>query len=318
MKLIPSVVQSFRATKAFSENTDRINSIDFSADGITLISSSDDDSIQIYDCETGVHKRTLHSKKYGADLVRFTHTENSAVHSSTKIDDTIRYLSLHDNKYIRYFPGHVKKVTSLSMSAVEDTLLSSSLDKSVRIWDVRSPNCQGVINHCDRPVVSFDPEGLSFAVAIDSDEVRMYDMRSFDKGPFNTFVPFKDSSNDWTGLKFSPDGKMILISTNGPDVHLLDAFNGKLMTTFSSRVNNNKFIPLETSFSPDSQFVFSGSSDGTVHVWNSETGAQEKILHCGYSSPMHCVQFNPKFMMLVSASTQMIFWTPPYPDDDQL
>lgn len=32
------------------------------------------------------HKRTLHSKKYGADLVRFTHSENSAVHSSTKID----------------------------------------------------------------------------------------------------------------------------------------------------------------------------------------------------------------------------------------
>lgn len=54
MKLIPSVVQSFRATKAFTENTDRINSIDFSSDGITLISSSDDDSIQIYDCETGV------------------------------------------------------------------------------------------------------------------------------------------------------------------------------------------------------------------------------------------------------------------------
>ena len=25
------------------------------------------------------------------------------------ISDTIRYLSLHDNKYIRYFPGHTKK-----------------------------------------------------------------------------------------------------------------------------------------------------------------------------------------------------------------
>lgn len=23
--------------------------------------------------------------------------------------DTIRFLSLHDNKYIRYFPGHVRK-----------------------------------------------------------------------------------------------------------------------------------------------------------------------------------------------------------------
>ena len=39
-----------------------------------------------------------------------------AVHASTKVDDTIRYLSLHDNKYIRYFPGHTKKVTTLCMS----------------------------------------------------------------------------------------------------------------------------------------------------------------------------------------------------------
>ena len=25
------------------------------------------------------------------------------------LSDTIRYLSLHDNKYIRYFQGHTKK-----------------------------------------------------------------------------------------------------------------------------------------------------------------------------------------------------------------
>ncbi|PRD28492.1 UNVERIFIED_CONTAM: Wdr82 [Trichonephila clavipes] len=315
MKLVPSVVQSFRVAKAFSENSDRINSIDFSSDGVTLISSSDDDSIVIYDCERGVHKRTLHSKKYGADLVRFTHNENSAVHSSTKIDDTIRYLSLHDNKYIRYFPGHTKKVTSLSMSPVEDSLLSSSLDKSVRLWDVRSPNCQGFLTENGKPVVCFDPEGLSFAVAVNSEEIRLYDMRSFDKGPFNTFLPFKERNSDWTCMKYSPDGKMIMISTNGSDVHLLDAYNGRPLTTFASRVNS-KGIPLEASFSPDSQFVFSGSTDGAIHVWNSETGLREAVLHCGYTNPVHCVQFSPKYMMLVSASTQMAFWTPPYRDEE--
>lgn len=54
MKLVTYVVQSFRVAKVFSENSDRINSIDFSSDGNTLISSSDDDSIVIYDCEKGM------------------------------------------------------------------------------------------------------------------------------------------------------------------------------------------------------------------------------------------------------------------------
>ena len=31
-------------------------------------------------------KRTLNSKKYGVDLIRYTHAVNTALHSSTKID----------------------------------------------------------------------------------------------------------------------------------------------------------------------------------------------------------------------------------------
>lgn len=34
------------------------------------------------------------------------------------------------------------RVTSLSMSPVDDTFISGSLDKTSRLWDLRSPNCQ--------------------------------------------------------------------------------------------------------------------------------------------------------------------------------
>lgn len=53
MKLIDSVVRSFRVAKLFRDNTERINHIDFSPSGDLLISSSDDDQIVIYDCEKG-------------------------------------------------------------------------------------------------------------------------------------------------------------------------------------------------------------------------------------------------------------------------
>ncbi|GBM94472.1 WD repeat-containing protein 82, partial [Araneus ventricosus] len=182
MRLIDNVVRSFKVAKVFRENTDRINSIDFSQNGETLISSSDDESIVIYDCERGTHKRTLQSKKYGVDLIRYTHAPNTAIHSSTKVDDNVRYLSLHDNKYIRYYQGHTKKVVSLCMSPVDDTFMSSSLDKTIRIWDLRSPNCQGVMHlPGNRSVVNYDPEGLIFAVGLNSELVKLYDLKSFDK-----------------------------------------------------------------------------------------------------------------------------------------
>ena len=53
MKLVDSTIRSFRVAKVFRENSDRINHIDFSPNGETLITSSDDDSIVIYDCQEG-------------------------------------------------------------------------------------------------------------------------------------------------------------------------------------------------------------------------------------------------------------------------
>ena len=53
MKLVDSTIRSFRVAKVFRENSDRINHINFSPNGDTLITSSDDDSIVIYDCLEG-------------------------------------------------------------------------------------------------------------------------------------------------------------------------------------------------------------------------------------------------------------------------
>lgn len=88
-----------------------------------------------------------------------------------------RYLSLHDNKYIRYFTGHTKKVVSLCVSPIEDMFVSGSLDKSLRLWDLRSPNCQGYINVMGRPVAAFDPEGLVLAAGINSETLKLFDVR---------------------------------------------------------------------------------------------------------------------------------------------
>uniref|UniRef100_A0A8C9BG45 WD repeat-containing protein 82 n=1 Tax=Phocoena sinus TaxID=42100 RepID=A0A8C9BG45_PHOSS len=65
MKLSDSVLRNFHVTKVFHENSDEINCFDFSPNGETVISSSDDDSIVLCDCQEGKPKRTLYSKKYG-------------------------------------------------------------------------------------------------------------------------------------------------------------------------------------------------------------------------------------------------------------
>ncbi|CAH1709339.1 unnamed protein product [Chironomus riparius] len=309
MKLNNAVIHSFKVAKVFRENQEKSNSIDFSTSGEKLISCSEDDQIVLYDCEKGTQTRTVNSKKYGVDHIRFTHSSMTAIHSSTKVDDTIRYLSLHDNKYLRYFPGHTKKVTSLNISPIDDTFISGSLDKTLRLWDLRSPNCQGVMHLQGKPIAAFDPEGLIFAAGVNSESIKLYDLRSFDKGPFVTFMLNQEKECEWTGLKFSKDGKTILISTNGSIIRLIDAFHGTPLQTFTG-YSNNKGIPIEASFSPDSQYIFSGSTDGRVHVWNADSGFKVCVLNGDHQNPVQCVQFNPKYMMMVSACTNLAFWLP--------
>jgi len=53
MKLNDEVFRSFKVGKVFRENTDRINCINFSANGESMIASSNDDSISVYCCLEG-------------------------------------------------------------------------------------------------------------------------------------------------------------------------------------------------------------------------------------------------------------------------
>ena len=49
-----------------------------------------------------------------------------------------------------------------------------------------------------------------------------------------------------------------------------------------------------------------GSQDGTLHVWSIETGEEIVILDGGHPTPTHCVQFNPKYLMLSSAGRSLV------------
>jgi len=309
VKLDEPLLRRFCVAKSFRESDAKTNSLSFSPDGLSLISCTDDDQISVFDCERGVQRRLVNSQKYGVDLARFTHAKNACVHASTKVDDDIRYLSLHDNKFLRYFKGHTKRVISLEMSPADDTFMSGSADNTVRLWDLRSPTCSGIMHVQGKPVLSFDPEGLVFSVGVQSEQVKLYDLRSFEKGPFTTFKMPRETKCEWTGLRFSPHGKYILLTTNGSVMRLLDAFDGKPLQTFAGHMNN-RGVPIEGCFSPDSKYVISGSSDGRVHAWNADTGYKVCVLNGGHIGPVRCVQFNPTFLMMASACSHMNLWLP--------
>ncbi|VFQ93470.1 unnamed protein product [Cuscuta campestris] len=165
----------------FRDYNGRISSLDFHKTSPYLVTASDDESIRLYDVTTATCLKTINSKKYGVDLVSFTSHPTTVIYSSKNgWDESLRLLSLHDNKYLRYFKGHHDRVVSLSMCSRKECFISGSLDRTVMLWDQRAERCQGLLRTQGRPATAYDEQGLVFAIAFGG-YIRMFDARKYEK-----------------------------------------------------------------------------------------------------------------------------------------
>ncbi|KPV72992.1 uncharacterized protein RHOBADRAFT_55238 [Rhodotorula graminis WP1] len=360
--LSPQILSSFKPSKVFKGHNAKdtsFTSLDFDDSGGYLITSAEDEKMQLFDARTGHHVTSIPSKKYGAHLARFTHTKSTMIHASTKENDDIRYCKLEDKSYIRYFKGHTKRVVSMEMSPLDDTFLSGATDDTVRMWDLRTASAQGLLNVAGHPCVAYDPTGAVFAVVLNlRSTVMLYDVKNFDKQPFFTTHiddpilrdrSFPARTPVYTSVRFSNDGKWLLVGTSGDVHYVLDSFDGNVMarlelpehsiaTGLERAVTKPHDRPMEpaaglsseeVSWSPDARYIVAGAIDGRIHVWDfapppAETPADRPppsnmcTLHPvasldGHATgPARCVAFNPKSAMLASAGRELALWLPDF------
>ncbi|KAL7094861.1 hypothetical protein ACP275_11G131000 [Erythranthe tilingii] len=306
------VVRSMSVGAVFSDFGGKINSIDFHRTADLLVTSCDDDSVRFYDISSAKLLKTTYHKKHGADRICFTHHPSSVIcsskHNLDNHEESLRYLSVYDNRCLRYFKGHKERVVSLCMSPVNDGFMSGSLDHSVRMWDLRVNACQGILHLRGRPTVAYDQQGLVFAVAMEGGAIKLFDSRSFDKGPFDTFLVGGDTA-EVCDIKFSNDGKSMLLTTTNNHVYLLDAYHGEKKCGFSMDTSPNATI--EATFTPDGKYVLSGSGDGNIHAWNISDEPNKIASLDSYIGVTSCLKWAPRRVMFAAASSSVLtFWIP--------
>ncbi|KAE8131788.1 WD40-repeat-containing domain protein [Aspergillus pseudotamarii] len=337
---VSDIVRSFRPTKAFKplkqDSSSYVTSLDFDDQGDYLVSSGDDETIQIFDIKEGKTTKSVPSKKYGAHLARFTHHSRQVLHASTKVDDSLRLLDLHNEGYVRYFYGHTDKVTCLAVSPGSDSFVSCSKDNTVAIWDLSSRNAQGKLKLATPYLAAFDPSASVIAIASQStSSVLLYDFRNYDKSPFSTFdlAPYEERytpstrGRAWTRLEFSNDGKHLLVGTDYHGHFVLDAFEG-IMKAFLVGKNGSpgRAAPVSTTgkplgqgdacFTPDGRFVLGGSGDHPdVLAWDLQQSPDAnnvlqpvcKLPHRGRTA---LIEYNPRYNMVATADKDIVFWLP--------
>ena len=320
-------------------NDSAVSNIEFSRDGNYAVSTTNEGVIHLIDCMTGIEKKKLYTKAHGIGQVKFTHHPSCVLLSSSQKCNDIRYMCMHDNRYLRMFRHQDDKVTSLAMNPIDDCFLSSS-SSSVYLWSLGSTSPLAKLSlppYTEQASVAYDGTGLVFGVSCfdgksRSRSIKLFDARNFEQGPFEDLSPSFDQitgalsvnqslplaqaqaqrilQSNWSSFEFSPDGFHLLINT-AEALIVLDGFKKDVPPVVIPRKNESGTI-LGGCLSADAKFVFSGTEENELQVYDKLTGALRNTF-LGHVAPVGCVRCNPKYDMVASGCVNTALWiTGPY------
>jgi WD40 repeat protein len=166
--------------------------------------------------------------------------------------------------------GHTDHVYSIAFTPNSRLLLSSSEDKTLRVWDVESGQCVRVIQNYAVALydIAWSPDGCQLASAGSDLLVTIWDVVA--RTP-----PRVLRGHSWTvyGVAWSPDDRLLASCGRDDTVRLWDASTGACLRLLLDPDALDTFL-YGIAWSPDGKFLASGSYQHGVQVWEVTTGTR--------------------------------------------
>jgi WD40 repeat protein len=164
--------------------------------------------------------------------------------------------------------GHEDVILRLNWSPDGKTLASSSVDRSIRLWDLAGGICRAVLSGHSHGVneVAWAPDGSWLASCSYDRTIRIWDLFANTSGG-ECRRELRAHSDDVTSVSLSPDGRTLASSSTDSTIHLwrTDTWEGVAVLSHSGAVRR-------VAWSPDGEQLASCSNDRSVIFWPKEGG----------------------------------------------
>ncbi len=270
-----------------------INSIDFSPDGMSLLTASLDGTIRLWPLPA-------------APVVVFTGHE-AALRAATFSPDGAMILTGSDDKTARLWDrsgqllqtltGHESLVSSVAFSPDGQTILTGSRDKTARLWDLQGRLLQTFSHPSAVYGAAFSPDGQLILTGSADRIARLWNRTG------QCIRQFEGHSGLIYAVAFSPNGNRLLTASTDKTVRLWRV-TGELVTLLKGHEDGVHSI----AFSPDGQSILTGSRDRTARLWDLQ--GRQWVVFKGHEDGLFGVAFSPdgKYVLTGAADFTTRVW----------
>jgi WD40 repeat protein len=310
--LSPANVNQITTLRTLRGHTAPVWSVAFSPDGRRLASGSWDNTIKLWDVETGQEVRTLRGHTGGVWSMAFSPDgrllASGSVGGTVKLWDVgVATKDFSSPPEVRTLRGHSGGVLSVAFSPDGRLLASNSVYytkttfySAVELWNVETGQKVRTLSGAPVGSVAFSPDGRLLAAGSDEGTVKLWDVgvatKDFSSPP--EVRTLRGHTGGVESVAFSPDGRLLASASSDQTVKLWDVATGQEVRT----LRGHTWAVTSVAFSPDGRLLASASGDQTVKLWDVATGQEVRTLS-GHNGGVESVAFSPDGRLLASGSS---------------
>jgi WD40 repeat protein len=313
-------------------HTGTITTIAMTQDGRVAITGSNDQSLKVWDLETGqiLHTLTGHSGfvtavavtldgrlavstsgdkslkvwdlKTGQEIhnihgvKRFNAlalTANGRIAVSASGGDLIVF-DLEAGHEVQTLSAHISKVTAVALTPDGRLAVSASRDHTLKVWDLQTyDKLHTLSGHTDCVnAVALTPDGRIAVSASDDQTLKVWDLETGQE-----LKTITGHSGSVTAIALTSDGGLAVSISRDETLKVWDLNLGREINTFYDYQGWVNAVAL----SQDGNRAVSASGDRTIKVWNMEKGREFTTL-CGHSYKVIAVGLTSDGHKAISAS----------------